>query len=102
MKVRKPSVDVLSSNFIENEISMLKLLKELNSYFKLSKIEGSKDKIKRTRSRKKLLAREKIDLLLDKNRPYIELMPLAGLKHENGFGLVGIDIRSQLYCSTFS
>ena len=50
MKVRKPSVDVLSSNFIENEISMKKLLKELNSYFKLSKIEGSKDKIKRTRS----------------------------------------------------
>nr|MBC8396733.1 acyl-CoA carboxylase subunit beta [Flavobacteriales bacterium] len=92
MKVRKPSVDVLSSNFIENEISMLKLLKELNSYFKLSKIEGSKDKIKRTRSRKKLLAREKIDLLLDKNRPYIELMPLAGLKHENGFGAGGTTV----------
>ena len=77
MKVRKPNVDVSSSNFIENEISMMKLLKELNSYFKLSKIEGSKEKIKRTRSRKKLLAREKIDSLLDKKKPYVELMPLA-------------------------
>ena len=86
MKVRKPIVDVLSSNFIENEISMKILLKELNSYFRLSKTEGSKEKIKRTRSRKKLLAREKIDLLLDKKKPHIELMPLAGLKHENGFG----------------
>ncbi|MBT6448513.1 MAG: hypothetical protein HOK38_07205, partial [Flavobacteriaceae bacterium] len=61
MKVRKSNIDVLSSNFIENEISMKKLLKELNSYFKLSKLEGNKDKIKRTRRRKKLLAREKID-----------------------------------------
>ena len=92
MKVRKPIVDVLSSNFIENEISMKILLKELNSYFKLSKIEGSKEKIKRTRSRKKLLAREKIDLLLDKKKPHIELMPLAGLKHENGFGAGGTTV----------
>jgi len=92
MKVRKSNIDVLSSNFIENEISMKKLLKELNSYFKLSKLEGNKDKIKRTRKRKKLLAREKIDLLLDKNKPHIELMSLAGLKHENGFGAGGTTV----------
>ena len=82
MKVRKPSVDVLSSNFIENEISMKKLLKDLQSYYKLSKEEGTDAQIKRARSRKKLLAREKIDLLLDKRKPHIELMPLAGLQHE--------------------
>ena len=92
MKVRKPSVDVLSSNFIENEISMKKLLKELNSYYKLSEQEGSAAQIKRTRSRKKLLAREKINLLLDKKKPYIELMPLAGLKHEKGFGAGGTTV----------
>ena len=49
MKVRKSNIDILSSSFIENEISMKKLLKELNTYFKLSKLEGSKEKIKRTR-----------------------------------------------------
>ncbi|HJN54252.1 MAG TPA: carboxyl transferase domain-containing protein [Flavobacteriaceae bacterium] len=92
MKGKKSNIDVLSSNFIENEISMKKLLKELNSYFKLSKLEGNKDKIKRTRKRKKLLAREKIDLLLDKNKPHIELMSLAGLKHENGFGAGGTTV----------
>jgi acetyl-CoA carboxylase carboxyltransferase component len=92
MKVRKPTVDVLSSGFIENEISMKKLLSELNSYYKLSKQEGSAAQIKRTRSRKKLLAREKIDLLLDKKKPHIELMPLAGLKHENGFGAGGTTV----------
>ena len=92
MKGKKSNIDVLSSNFIENEISMKKLLKELNSYFKLSKLEGNKDKIKRTRKRNKLLAREKIDLLLDKNKPHIELMSLAGLKHENGFGAGGTTV----------
>ncbi len=92
MKVRKSNIDVLSSSFIENEISMKKLLKELNSYFKLSKLEGSIDKIKRTRRRKKLLAREKIELLLDKNKPHIELMSLAGLKHQNGFGAGGTTV----------
>ena len=92
MKVRKPTVDVLSSGFIENEISMKKLLSELNSYYKLSKQEGSAAQIKRTRARKKLLAREKIDLLLDKKKPHIELMPLAGLKHENGFGAGGTTV----------
>ena len=92
MKVRKPTVDVLSSSFIENEISMKKLLKELSSYYKLSKLEGNSAQIKRTRARKKLLAREKIDLLLDKKKPYIELMPLAGLKHENGFGAGGTTV----------
>ncbi|MFL2639057.1 MAG: acyl-CoA carboxylase subunit beta [Flavobacteriaceae bacterium] len=92
MKVKKSNIDVLSQDFIQNEIAMKKLLKELHSYFELSKLEGSKDKIKRARKRKKLLAREKIDLLLDKDKPSIELMPLAGLKHKNGFGAGGTTV----------
>ncbi len=60
MKVRKANIDVTSSKYIENEISMKKLLKELESYSKLSSLEGDKEKIKRTRKRNKLLAREKI------------------------------------------
>ena len=92
MKVRKANIDVTSSKYIENEISMKKLLKELQSYSKLSSLEGDKEKIKRTRKRNKLLAREKIDLLLDKDKPYVELMSLAGLKHENGFGAGGTTV----------
>ena len=49
MKVRKENIDVTSSKYIENEISMKKLLKELQSYSKLSSLEGDKEKIKRTR-----------------------------------------------------
>jgi len=92
MKIKKSNIDVLSSDFIENEISMKKLLKELHTYYEFSLSEGSKDKIKRARKRNKLLAREKINLLLDKDRPSIELMPLAGLKHKNGFGAGGTTV----------
>ena len=52
---------------------MKKIILKLESYFELSKNEGSKEKIKRARKRNKLLAREKIDLLLDKNKLRINL-----------------------------
>ena len=85
-------VNVLGSKYIENYASMKKIILELESYFELSRSEGSKEKIKRARKRNKLLAREKIDLLLDENKPYVELMSLAGLKHENGFGAGGTTV----------
>ena len=85
-------IDVLSSRYIENYASMKKIILKLESYFELSKNEGSKEKIKRARKRNKLLAREKIDLLLDKNKPSVELMSLAGLKHESGFGAGGTTV----------
>ena len=72
-------IDVLGKKYIENYASMKKIILKLESYFELSKNEGSKEKIKRARKRKKLLAREKIDLLIDKNKPSVELMSLACL-----------------------
>ena len=85
-------IDVLGKKYIENYASMKKIILELESHFELSKNEGSKEKIKRARKRNKLLAREKIELLLDKNKPFVELMSLAGLKHENGFGAGGTTV----------
>ena len=75
MKELNSKIDVLSSKYIENYASMKKIILKLESYFELSKNEGSKEKIKRARKRKKLLAREKIDLLIDKNKPSVELSP---------------------------
>ena len=85
-------IDVLGKKYIENYASMKKIILKLESYFELSKNEGSKEKIKRARKRKKLLAREKIDLLIDKNKPSVELMSLAGLRHEGGFGAGGTTV----------
>ena len=88
----KTKIDVLGSKYIENYASMKKIVNELESYFEVSRKEGSKEQIKRARKRNKLLAREKIDLLLDDNKPFIELMSLAGLKHEGGFGAGGTTV----------
>ena len=48
--------------------------------------------LKRAKDRGKSLTRDKIHKLLDKDSPFLELMPLAGLKHENGFGPGGTTI----------
>ena len=42
-------VNVLGSKYIENYASMKKIILELESYFELSRSEGSKEKIKRAR-----------------------------------------------------
>ena len=39
-----------------------------------------------------IIGQRKNDLLLDENKPYVELMSLAGLKHENGFGAGGTTV----------
>ena len=92
MKVVNSKIDTLSSKYIENYASMKKIINELESYFEVSRQEGRKEQIKRARKRNKLLAREKLDLLLDPNKPYIELMSLAGLQHEGGFGAGGTTV----------
>ena len=92
MKVVNSKIDTLSSKYIENYASMKKIINELESYFEVSHQEGRKEQIKRARKRNKLLAREKLDLLLDPNKPYIELMSLAGLQHEGGFGAGGTTV----------
>ena len=56
---------------------MTALVKQLESHMALSRKEGTEASISRARKRKKFLARERINLLLDKDSPFIELMPLA-------------------------
>ena len=65
---------------------MLKLVKKLNGFLKLSKSAGSPVALIKAKQRGKSLSSEKLNLILDKDSPYLELMPLAGMKHENGFG----------------
>ncbi|MEW5320199.1 MAG: hypothetical protein WDW38_011291 [Sanguina aurantia] len=62
-------------------------LQQLNSEISLA-LQGGGDKaVKRHRSRGKLLARERIDALLDQGSPFLELSTLAG-----GHGLYGAEL----------
>ena len=92
MSTLKSNVQINSQKSQENKKKWLKIIEKLNRNYKKSKFEGSSKQIIRARERKKLLARERIELILDIDSPFIELMPLSGMNYENGFGPGGTNI----------
>ena len=71
---------------------MLKLIDDLNKNLDKTKILGSETALDQAKKRGKSLANKKIKKLIDLDSPFLELMPLAGLNHENGFGPGGTTI----------
>lgn len=69
-----------STDFNENSEHHRSLLNELKTKLEKIKIGGGEDSIKRHRSRNKLLARERIERILDQGSPFLELSSLAGLE----------------------
>tara|TARA_B100000989_G_C19525954_1_gene466878 strand:- start:578 stop:2122 length:1545 start_codon:yes stop_codon:yes gene_type:complete len=72
--------------------AMKGLVNELNENLKKAKLLGSEIALDRAKKRGKTLINEKIKKLIDTDSPFIELMPLAGLNHKNGFGPGGTTI----------
>lgn len=87
----KTKIDVNSEEFQKNTQSFLALLNEVKSIQAETTKGGSSSAISKHKERGKLLARERINLLLDRNTPFLELSPLAayGL-YDNGFPSAGI------------
>ncbi|NOT77823.1 MAG: methylcrotonoyl-CoA carboxylase [Bacteriovoracaceae bacterium] len=77
MDVIETSIDVNSEIFNENKFYHQALRDEL--FLKLKKIKdgGGADQVKRHHERKKFLARERIEKILDEGSPFIELSTLA-------------------------
>lgn len=87
----KSKIDTQSASFLNNKKQFLGLLEEYRE--KLSMVHaGSSEKAReKHKSRGKLLARERIDLLVDTNTPFLELSALAAYgSHENQFPSAGI------------
>lgn len=70
---------------------MLKLIEQLEKNMEKSRFQGKEHHIAKARKRNKLLARERIELLLDEDSPFLELLPLAGLEGK-GFGAGGTSV----------
>ena len=92
MKKFKSTINEKSASFNHNKDAMLKLIEILESNLELSKVQGTESSLKKAKQRGKSLARERIKKILDKGSDFMELMPLAGLKHENGFGPGGTTV----------
>lgn len=92
MAILKSKIKTDSSNFKVNSIEMGKQIDILKELLRKSKIEGTDASIKKAREREKFLARERIELLIDRDSPFLELSPLAGLNHDSGFGIGGTNV----------
>ena len=82
------SIDVSSSDYARNSEAMRALVADLRE--KLSQVAGGGGEASRNRhtSRGKMLARQRVDLLVDPGTSFLELSPLAA------YGLYGGDVHS--------
>ncbi len=91
MGILKTSFNINSQTATANKLEMLKLVDKLDKNLEKSLFQGKDKHIARARKRNKLLARERIELVLDEDSPFLELMPLAGLEGK-GFGAGGTNV----------
>jgi len=75
-------VDVHSEQFAANVESMQPLLERLRTQQQLAANEGSERTIARHRKLGKLMPRERVELLLDEDSPFLEICPLAGIEQD--------------------
>ncbi len=84
-------LNVNSEEFKKNKESFLEILNTYKATLREVKKGGSPQAIQKHKERGKLLARERIDLLIDANTPFLELSPLAAYdSYDNQFPSAGI------------
>ncbi len=91
MTVLTSKININAKAAADNRAEMLKFLEQLSENMEKSRFQGKEHHIAKARKRNKLLARERIELLLDEDSPFLELLPLAGLEAK-GFGAGGTNV----------
>ncbi len=71
-------IDTRSTEYLSNRAAMIERLTEFEQLMNTSRLGGGPKYVERHHSRGKLLARERIELLLDRDTPFLELSSLAG------------------------
>jgi acyl-CoA carboxylase subunit beta len=80
------TLDPAAQSYVENRAAMLERLAELDQALAVACAGGGPRYTDRHRARGKLLARERIELLVDPDAPFLELMPVAGFGSEFAVG----------------
>ncbi|GHJ39881.1 acyl-CoA carboxylase subunit beta [Streptomyces sp. TS71-3] len=78
MTLLASALDTTAPGYAANREAMLGKLAELEAEHAQALAGGGEKYVERHRGRGKLLARERIELLLDPDTPFLELSPLAG------------------------
>ena len=91
MDVIESNIDTSSKDFKENYKHYEMLVDDLKEKISIAQKGGGEEKIKLHKSRNKMLARERIDALLDPDTPFMEFNPLAGFEmYDNKAPCAGI------------
>ncbi|MBM6547273.1 acyl-CoA carboxylase subunit beta [Janibacter sp. YIM B02568] len=101
MPVLTPQVDRDSEEFARNRSSLLERVALLDEQLRTARAGGGPTYVERHRSRDKMPVRERIDLLLDRGSPFLELSALAGWGSEFTVGasvVTGIGVVSGVEC----
>ncbi|EME62096.1 acyl-CoA carboxylase subunit beta [Amycolatopsis decaplanina] len=101
MSTIRSGVDARSEEFAANRESMLGKLAEIDGEHAKAIAGGGDKYVTRHRKRGKLLARERIELLLDEDSPFLELSPLAawGSDYQVGASVItGIGVVEGVEC----
>jgi acetyl-CoA carboxylase carboxyltransferase component len=77
MPVLMSTLDPRSSSYLDNRTAMLDRLAELESALNQARGGGGEKYVTRHHARGKLLPRERIELLIDRDSPFLELSPVA-------------------------
>jgi acetyl-CoA carboxylase carboxyltransferase component len=94
-------VDPKSEAYRVNYAAMLEQVRVLNEQLALARAGGGEKYVKRHRERGKLMVRERIELLLDRDAPFLELSPLAAWGTEYALGgstVTGVGVVSGVEC----
>jgi len=92
MQILQSKINTNGQQFKANHAAMAKLVKKLEKHLVESRFQGKDKYLERARTRGKLLARERLELVLDKDSPFLELLPLAGMQKKGGFGAGGTNV----------
>jgi acetyl-CoA carboxylase carboxyltransferase component len=80
------AINTNSDLYKSNYQAMLSLVEKLNEQKKEALYQGKERHIQKAKSEGKFSARERIELLLDENSPFLELLPFAGISGKGSEG----------------
>jgi len=101
MQALPTHVDTRSETYRTNRDGFLEQISFLNEQLALARAGGGEKYVERHAQRGKLMARERVELLLDRDSPFLEIAPLCAWGTEFGLGgssVAGIGVVSGVEC----